>query len=181
MDDLPARASTPRIRVLSAADKALLLDYLRSVARDERPCPGVATLADVIGCGETPVVRFLQSLEDDGTIKVERRTGGRRRLRIDACWTAWSGGRSRRAASVKAPVSDGIVDQARRHLMSRDHTVVGAGPGLFKINGRVRSLLEMLEMANRSLMSLGRSPLDGTAPCGTGVHPSPVRPPMVER
>lgn len=143
-------------------DDALLHDYLRRVAQGNLPCPSLTTLGDLVGRGDNWAAAALQRLEASRHIVVERRAGGRRRIKVDGLWSDWSASNWRRTRMVP-PASETLIDQARRHLMSRDHVVVGAGEGLYKINGRIRSADELIAMANRSLMAIGKRPLDVTA------------------
>ena len=138
-----------------------LTAHLRELARTGAPCLSVARLAELVDRGETWVERHLKKLQDDGVLAIERRANGARRMCLDGAWTDWTGGwkRGRRKPAGPPPVAGAPVEQARRHLMSRDHIIVGAGPGAFSVNGRIRTTEELLAMANRSLQAMGRPPL----------------------
>ncbi|QCO07554.1 hypothetical protein [Azospirillum argentinense] len=140
---------------------AKLTAHLRELARTGAPCLSVGRLADLVDRGETWVERHLKKLQDAGVLVIERRANGGRRMRVDGAWTDWTGGwkSGRKKKAGPPPIPNATVEKARRHLMSRDHVIVGAGPGAFNVNGKVRTTEELLAMANRSLQAMGRPPL----------------------
>lgn len=139
----------------------LLVGYLLRAAEGKVPCPSNDCIGRHLSRTGSWVRDALRTLNEDGHIRIERK-GPCRRIRIgpNGLWTGWSRhprGAARFDSAIQPPLFDtSVIDLARRHLMSRDHVILTAGPGLFKVNNRVRTTDELIAMANRSLAALGR-------------------------
>ncbi|HYH17524.1 MAG TPA: Lrp/AsnC family transcriptional regulator [Azospirillum sp.] len=162
-------APPPVAAVPAVADPAArrVLELLEKAADAGAPCPAYSTTADLLGLSETRVSVSVRTLERDGVIRIARK-GPQRRVTIVATGRAtnWSPHpRARGGGCAIAPpgFNQSVLDQARRILMSRDYQVLSAGPGLFKVDGRIRNADELVGMANRQLATLGRPPLVGAA------------------
>ncbi|SMH62862.1 hypothetical protein [Azospirillum agricola] len=126
-------------------------------------CPTNAEVARQIGTDLRRASRAIGTLASDGRLSFEYRKGAERRATIAGKSSRWSVQRfGRTTPSTTSPLFGvDVVDQARRHLMSRGYVVLSAGAGAHRVDRQTLSDDELVEKANRSLSALGRPPLSG--------------------
>lgn len=163
----------------TAADR--LLELLAALAGSGERCPANQTLADRLGFSVTCIVRSLRKLHNSGRIEIQLRYGNRRRVRVGSTWTgepirpkALPKVTSRTPvtadarAAIEQAVAAGqirrvdlrgadILEEAIRHIRSRDNVVVRAADG-YRVNGRGPfTAAEIVERATLSRQRLSRA------------------------
>lgn len=166
-DAAPSAAAAPVVAPVTNPFACRVLDLLEKAAGSGAPCPSIAAMADRLASSGWRVSSILRALERDGVIRTAHK-GPQRRITIISTgratdWSPHPRSRGGGAAIVPAGFDQSVIDQARRLLMSRDYQVLSAGPGLYRVDGRIRTADELLSMANRSLALMNRPPLVGAA------------------